>query len=302
MSSAISEYPLVSILMTVYNREKFISDAIESVLQLTYSNWELIITDDCSTDNSLAIAKRYMEKDDRIKVYKNEINLGDYPNRNQAASYARGKYIKYLDSDDLIYPHGLGVMVNAMERFTEAAFALSYSMPEDVKPYPFVLTPGETFRTHFLGRGVLNCGPSGTIIKRDVFEKEEGFKVKRFLGDTELWLRLASKYPVVKMQPALIWWRQHDGQEIKVGNTSDYYTVETFQLYKNTLESNSCPLNEAERQMALRKLKQQQARKILKLGIMSRQLRRAYHIYRKTDINFLQLLGGFKTGQQVSYK
>src|SRR5258706_11542994 len=135
--------PLVSILMTVYNREKYIASAIESVIQLQYNNWELIICDDCSIDNSMAIAKQYEGKDKRIRVYKNEVNLGDYPNRNRAASFAKGKYIKFLDSDDLIYPHGLDVMVNAMEQFTEAAFALSHTRPEDIKPYPFMLTPHE---------------------------------------------------------------------------------------------------------------------------------------------------------------
>ena len=53
------------------------------------------------------LPKRYEKKDARIKVYVNQTNLGDYPNRNKAASYAKGKYIKYLDADDLIYPHGL---------------------------------------------------------------------------------------------------------------------------------------------------------------------------------------------------
>jgi len=286
--------PFVSILMTTYNREKYITDAIESVLRLTYSNWELIICDDCSTDNSLAIAKQYEEMDNRIKIYKNDVNLGDYPNRNRAASFAKGKYIKYLDSDDLIYPHGLGVMVSAMEEFTEAAFALSYSKPQDVKPYPFILMPNEAYREHFLGRGVLNTGPSGSIIRRDIFESEGGFKLKRFLGDNELWLRLASKYPMVKMHPALIWWRQHEGQEIKAGNNSGYYEIETFLLYKNILESNSSPLNESERKMALQKLKQHHARHILRMALLKGQFRATYSLYKKTNINLSELLTGLR--------
>ena len=65
-------FPLVSVLMTAYNREKYISEAIESVLASTYTNFELIIVDDCSTDNTLAIAKSYEKNDARIKVYLNE--------------------------------------------------------------------------------------------------------------------------------------------------------------------------------------------------------------------------------------
>ena len=99
--------PIVSILTTVYNREKYLAACLDSVLASGYKDWELIIVDDVSSDASVAIAKSYEQKDARIKVYVNDKNLGDYPNRNKAASYAKGKYIKYLDADDIIYPHGL---------------------------------------------------------------------------------------------------------------------------------------------------------------------------------------------------
>src|SRR5260370_37746092 len=95
------EKPLVSVLMTAYNREKYIAQAIESVLASTYTNFELIIVDDRSTDYSVEIARGYERKDKRVRVHVNEKNLGDYPNRNKAASYAVGKYIRYLDSDDV---------------------------------------------------------------------------------------------------------------------------------------------------------------------------------------------------------
>ena len=113
--------PLVSVLMTAYNREMYIGEAIESVLASTYSNFELIIVDDVSSDNTLAIVQRYAERDNRIRVYVNESNLGDYPNRNQAARYASGKYIKYLDSDDKIFDFGLEYCITQMEKNPEAA-------------------------------------------------------------------------------------------------------------------------------------------------------------------------------------
>ena len=95
-----NDSPLVSLLMTSYNREKYIGFAIESVLASTYTNWELIIVDDGSIDKTVEIAQQYEKKDGRIRFYRNEKNLGDYPNRNKAASYAGGKYIKYVDADD----------------------------------------------------------------------------------------------------------------------------------------------------------------------------------------------------------
>ncbi len=139
----------VSILTTVYNREKYLAACIDSVLASSYQDWELIIVDDVSTDTSVAIAKSYEQKDARIKVYVNQTNLGDYPNRNKAASYAKGTYLKYLDADDLIYPHGLEIMVHTMEQFPEAALGISQKVVEDVKPYPFLCSPKKLLRESF---------------------------------------------------------------------------------------------------------------------------------------------------------
>ena len=111
--------PLVSVLMTVYNREKYLAEAIESVLAQRFRDFELIIVDDGSTDRSLEIARRYASEP-QVRVYLNEKNLSDYPNRNRAAALARGRYLKYLDSDDLMYNHCLEVMTQQMERFPEA--------------------------------------------------------------------------------------------------------------------------------------------------------------------------------------
>ena len=203
------------------------------MLASTCQNWELIIVDDVSTDTSVAIAQRYEQKDARIKVYINDKNLGDYPNRNKAASYAKGTYIKYLDADDVIYPRGLEIMVHTMEQFPEAALGISQKVVEDIKPYPFVMQPKETFRREFLMRGVLGLGPTGTIIRRDVFEKLGGFTGTRYIGDTEMWYKIALIYPVVKMEDDLIFWRQHDDQEITKGQESFFYLENAFKLKFN---------------------------------------------------------------------
>jgi len=257
--------PKISILTTVYNREKYLVACMDSVLASSYQDWELIIVDDVSTDTSLAIAKSYEKKDARIKVYVNDKNLGDYPNRNKAASYAKGKYIKYLDADDLIYPRGLEVMVHAMEQFPEAGLGISQKVVEDEKPYPFLMQPKETFKREFLMRGVLGLGPTGTIIRRDVFKKLGGFTGTRYIGDTELWYKIALTYPVVKIEDDLIFWRQHDDQEITKGQESFFYLENTFKLKFNTLYKKELPLGAPERQAALKKLTHRFSRNIARL-------------------------------------
>ena len=142
--------PKLSVLMTAYNRENFISEAIESVLASTFTDFELIIVDDASQDTTVEIAKFYENLDHRVKVYVNDINLGDYPNRNKAASYANGKYLKYLDSDDIIYDYGLEVMVKAMEKFEFAGFGLA-SKVSDEKPFPICISPQEIYLESFVG-------------------------------------------------------------------------------------------------------------------------------------------------------
>lgn len=107
----------ISVLMTAYNREKYISQSIESVLSSTHNDFELIIVDDCSKDKTVEIAKWYEKTDSRIRVYVNEENLGDYPNRKKAVTFASGKYIKYLDSDDIMYPSCLETMVTSVSIF-----------------------------------------------------------------------------------------------------------------------------------------------------------------------------------------
>lgn len=100
-------YGKVSIIMPNYNCEKFIEQTVDSVLAQTYGNWELLIVDDCSTDNSVEIIKNYCEKDERIKLFINEKNSGAAASRNYALREATGRWIAFLDSDDIWLPEKL---------------------------------------------------------------------------------------------------------------------------------------------------------------------------------------------------
>ncbi len=105
--------PLVSITMPVYNASRYIRQTIESVLAQTYTNWELILVNDGSTDDSAAIIASYT--DPRIRYFENPANMGIVPTRNRCAELATGKYIAVLDNDDIIYPEKLEAQVNCLE-------------------------------------------------------------------------------------------------------------------------------------------------------------------------------------------
>ncbi|MBS9767326.1 MAG: glycosyltransferase family 2 protein [Flavobacteriaceae bacterium] len=115
---------LVSIIMPLYNCEKYIAETINSVLLQTYTNWELLIVDDCSADNSVEIVKKFAEKDTRIKLYEFTNNSGTSNARNKAIKMSKGRYIAFLDSDDIWLPEKLAKQIAFME---ETNTALSYT-------------------------------------------------------------------------------------------------------------------------------------------------------------------------------
>lgn len=102
-----SENELVSIITPCYNASEFIGQTIESVLAQTYQNFEMIIIDDCSTDNSIDVISKYIRKDNRIKLIKLKNNSGSAVARNIGIKEAKGRYIAFLDSDDLWVPEKL---------------------------------------------------------------------------------------------------------------------------------------------------------------------------------------------------
>ncbi|SEH64548.1 Glycosyl transferase family 2 [Ruminococcus flavefaciens] len=106
---------MVSIIMPSYNTGKYIADTIESVLAQTYKNWELIIVDDCSTDDTNEVVNKF-KYDDRIKYLKNDHNSGAAVSRNKALREAKGKWIAFLDSDDLWLPHKLMWQLKFMKK------------------------------------------------------------------------------------------------------------------------------------------------------------------------------------------
>ena len=105
---------LCSVIMPVYNSEKYVSDAIESVLNQTYSNIELIIIDDCSTDNSSRIISQYLKTDARIKLIHNDKNKGCAFCRNIGVENSSGEYIAFIDSDDIWLPSKLDKQIKFM--------------------------------------------------------------------------------------------------------------------------------------------------------------------------------------------
>lgn len=121
---------LISIIMPNFNTPaKFLKRALDSVLAQTYNSWELLITDDGSTDKSLSIIKHYTEKDPRIKLFKNEFGKGPAGARNTSIKHVKGRFIAFLDSDDQWLPFHLSERVDHMQKND---YAFTYSWYEKI--------------------------------------------------------------------------------------------------------------------------------------------------------------------------
>lgn len=282
--------PTVSALVTVYNRAHILTETVNSLLNSGYRDLEIVLVDDCSADASWSLCQTLAETRPQVRAFRNENNLGDYANRNRAASLARAKYLKYLDADDLIYPHSLQVMVDALEKFPNAGLALSANVIDPEVPYPEKLDPPEFFRRHFLGRSPIGVGPSAAIIRRDCFEAVGGFSGRQFVGDTELWLKLAERWPVVLLPPALVWWRRHEGQQMSLEMKKPEVLNVRFQLNLDVARQ-TVHLSELDRQAATQRLRRNHARLLLSFGLRQRRVIAATKLMRHSGLSLTDYIG-----------
>ena len=243
--------PLVSVLMTAYNREKFIGEAIESVLHSTYSNFELIVLDDCSTDKTVEIAQKFACTDSRIRVYVNKKNLGQFQNRNKAVDYASGKYILYVDSDDVLFQNAIEYIINQFQEFPEAKFATIYQ-GSDIN-YPIVLNPTDCIHKHFFDRHFLDNGPGGSMIEKEYFISIGKFPVKYdAASDMYYNIRAASSTSTILLPYIYLHYRRHEGQAI---HDSYPYLYNNYRYMEEVLLLPELPITKMERKQLLLKNK-----------------------------------------------
>lgn len=122
---------LISIITPSYKNEKFISETIESVLTQTYQNWEMIIVDDLSPDNSNKVIEKYIKYDNRIKLIKLNKNSGPAVARNRAIVESKGRYISFLDADDTWFPEKLDKQIQFMNKYNLSFTYSSYDLIDE---------------------------------------------------------------------------------------------------------------------------------------------------------------------------
>jgi len=200
--------PKISVVMSVYNGEKYIEEAIQSILRQTYQDFEFIIVNDCSTDKTVEIINSF--NDSRIRIINNLENIGLTKSLNKGIKYTKGEYIARMDADDISLPHRFETQIGFLEKNKDYALIGSsfYQVNEEGKTvfWTRVLTEDSEIR-----RGLKNqnwFGHGSVLIRKSAFIECKGYNEEfECAQDYDLWLRISEKFKIANTEEPLYCWR-----------------------------------------------------------------------------------------------
>jgi glycosyltransferase involved in cell wall biosynthesis len=225
--------PLFSILLANYNNASFLSDCLESIYKQTYKYWEVIFIDDCSKDNSLYIINEYAAKDNRIKVFSNEVNKGCGFTKARCIEYASGELCGFLDPDDVLLSNALEIMTQKHLKYSDAALIYSQRFHCDEKMHIFDVSDDDTGKfVSQLDTPLIN---HFAVFKKKKYAQTIGIDtyMKRAV-DQDLYLKLEETGKIVFIPEPLYLYR-HNVNSISL-NTNEY-KAQAWHIYAN---SNAC--------------------------------------------------------------
>lgn len=199
---------LVSIIMPSYNTAKYIAESIRSVLAQTYEKWELLIVDDCSTDNTDEIVKPFLT-DERIRYFKNEINSGAAISRNKALREAKGKWIAFLDSDDLWLPEKLEKQIAFMKENNYKFSYTDYQIQLNGEWLPYVNTGPNKVTKHKL-KNYCYFSTITVMYNREYIGLIQIEPIKKN-NDYAMWLKIIKKANCYRLPECLSFYIKHEG-------------------------------------------------------------------------------------------
>ncbi len=233
-------HPYFSIVIPVYNAERFVSRTIESVLAQTDQDWELILVDDCSTDETAGILAEYEKNDARIRVIRNPVNLNIARSLNRGISLAQGKWIARLDADDLFHPHYLQNIRPFTEIYAtqEVFISVWVSIIDELDEKLIdVRLPEAAFIERMMKKENFLYHP-GTCFPKTVWERVGGYPVedRTIAEDKALWIRfIENSVRLIMVPECLVYYRLHD---------NNITSVNDAQLLKNGKEKRNKALRQ----------------------------------------------------------
>ena len=208
----------VSILIANYNNGRYLMDAVDSVRCQSYPDWEIIIVDDCSTDNSIDIYQD-LEGDDRIHIFYNSNNMGCGYTKHQCVSHANGDICGFLDPDDALTEDAIQIMVAEHEKHPDASLINSTCFETDerldvisISTYGCFIPQGQSFLTY--RKGIAHF----TTFKKKCYEKTEGIDLLMLRAvDHDLYYKLEEVGDVYFIDKPLYYYRQNTANNISLG-------------------------------------------------------------------------------------
>lgn len=232
--------PAVSVCIPTYNYASFLPRAVESVLGQTFEDFELLVYDDASTDDTVAVMQPYLS-DPRVKLVVQDPNQGLFANFNQSVEGARGRYIKFLCADDWIEPTFLAKTLPLFEEMPDLSLVTTAHWHANEKGEltatqygPFGKGPrvsGELVASRLARWGNVIGMPTNTLIRRDLLVKVGGFDAEYAPGaDVQLWLKLLAEGDMGWVPEKLCTWRIHGNHTHSYGEDP---TESTFRVWRD---------------------------------------------------------------------
>ena len=203
--------PLISVVMSVFNDQNFLDEAIQSILNQTLGDFEFIIFDDCSTDGSTNILRSYAEKDDRIQLHINTVNVGLTKNLNMAISKAKGEFIARMDADDVSMPQRFERQVSFLRQSEKLMLCGSWTINIDENGREISVSQGPQDDAVLKWLGIFRppfAHPTAMFRANTFLDSEVRYNEKyRTAQDFELWSRLAKIGDIEQLPEYLVKYR-----------------------------------------------------------------------------------------------
>ena len=224
--------PIVSVIMPAYNAQRYLAQAIRSLQAQTFTQWELIVVDDCSGDDTAQIVSQLAQADPRIRLYRNEQNLGAAKSRNRGLELQEGEFVAFLDSDDVWRPKKLELQVDYMRQTNADLTYTAYAIldAQGRKAFQDYLVPPEVDFDGLLKQNVIGCS---TAMLRGEVAKKYRFSEEFYHEDYVLWLEmLRDGCTAAGLREVLVEYRFHE--QSKAGNKTKAAAMR-WQIYRDYL-------------------------------------------------------------------
>lgn len=288
--------PLFTVATITYNSGKWVNQAIESILCSSFTDFELLISDDCSTDDTWSMVQGY--KDKRIRSWRNEQNLGEYPNRNKVIEAAKGKYILFVDGDDILFRDSLRNLSEYVQAFPEAG--MLWGLNPQLFPFyifPFLVQPSDTIKLIYCTPIPISTVGFGEILfKTDLLRNLGGMSEQFKIGDTYIKIKLALTTPVLFVSIGFMFWRQSPQQASKKIASGLTGFFERAAINEAMLKDSSFPLVGIDKAMIARNVRISTVKLFFSSTLLKGKIVYFFKMHKKIGLQWSDLLLLFTRG------